>query len=306
MIARNYAMESGDFMVKLYNLILAIALIILPETVFGEDSASIGTKGEGAKADQGIETEHIFGFTEGADIGEQGDKEIENTFTGRFARRGSYAALLNETAFRYGVTDDFRASIGTILGYHGIHGVPGLDDIERYSFSGLETEFRWQPIHRTNEQPFNLTFSFEPQWARIDDISGAGTESYSLPLGVLADVALLPDKLYAGINLFYTPAFSRSGGPWQISQPLEISLALAGALNHDVFIGAEVRHLNGNNAGLFTGHALYVGLTLYFDLPFQSAFKVAWSAQIPDAGARGLDLENYERHQLRVLFVKNF
>lgn len=292
-------------MARLYSLILALTFIIVPGVALAEDSESAGTKGEGAKPDQ-IETEHIFGFTEGADIGDKGDREIENTFTGRLGVHGSYAALLNETAFRYGVTDDFRASLGTILGYHGINNVPGLDNIELFSFSGIETEFRWQPIHRTVTQPFNLTFSFEPQWTRIDDVSGQRTENYSLPLGILADVAFVPNKLYGGFNLFYTPNFSRSVGPWQVAQPLEVSFALSGALDPKVYIGAEIRHLNGINNGLYTGHALYVGPQIYIQLAEDTGFKVAWSAQIPDAGAHGLDLDNYERHQFRVLFVKSF
>ena len=56
-----------------------------------------------------VDTEHIFGFTEGADIGEKGEKELESNTTGLLGKAGSYAVLLNETAFRYGVADGFRA-----------------------------------------------------------------------------------------------------------------------------------------------------------------------------------------------------
>ncbi|HEV1992571.1 MAG TPA: hypothetical protein VGR34_06885 [Candidatus Dormibacteraeota bacterium] len=41
-----------------------------------------------------IDTEHLFGFTIGTDIGEVGEKEIEGQTTGRFGKRdGSYIAL---------------------------------------------------------------------------------------------------------------------------------------------------------------------------------------------------------------------
>src|SRR6202046_4843640 len=40
-----------------------------------------------------IETEHLFGFTIGSDVGDVGDKEIEGSVTGRFAKRtGTYDA----------------------------------------------------------------------------------------------------------------------------------------------------------------------------------------------------------------------
>ena len=40
-----------------------------------------------------IETEHLFGFTIGSDIGDVGEKEFEGSATGRFSKRnGTYDA----------------------------------------------------------------------------------------------------------------------------------------------------------------------------------------------------------------------
>src|ERR1700722_7390433 len=40
-----------------------------------------------------FETEHLFGFTIGSDVGEVGERELEGTVTGRFAKQtGSYNA----------------------------------------------------------------------------------------------------------------------------------------------------------------------------------------------------------------------
>src|SRR5256885_1892887 len=79
----------------------------------------------------GIDTEHIFGFTEGSDIGERGEKEVESSMTGRFGKPGSHVALDNETSFRYGLLDGFRVSIGAMFDYHGIRNVP--DRLKRAS-----------------------------------------------------------------------------------------------------------------------------------------------------------------------------
>lgn len=45
--------------------------------------------------DAAIDTEHIFGFTEGADIDGKGEREFENTTIGRLGRPGSFAAFTN-------------------------------------------------------------------------------------------------------------------------------------------------------------------------------------------------------------------
>src|ERR1700733_5842855 len=40
-----------------------------------------------------IDTEHLFGFTIGSDVGEVGEKEIESSVTGRFGKQtGTYNA----------------------------------------------------------------------------------------------------------------------------------------------------------------------------------------------------------------------
>ncbi len=78
-----------------------------------------GVHAEGAGAGHVSDTEHIFGFTDGSDIGEKGEKEVENTFDARFGKVGSYLATEGETEFLYTVTDNFRASIGASL-------VPGI------------------------------------------------------------------------------------------------------------------------------------------------------------------------------------
>jgi hypothetical protein len=37
-----------------------------------------------------------------------------------------------------------------------------------------------------------------------------------------------------------------------------------------------------------------------------TAIKAAWSIQVPDETNGGVDLVNYERHQVLLLLVKNF
>jgi len=64
------------------------------------------------QADSGIDTEHIFGFTEGSGIGDKGEKELENSTIGSLGRPGNFAVFNGETDYRYNMADRFRASFG--------------------------------------------------------------------------------------------------------------------------------------------------------------------------------------------------
>ena len=181
----------------------------------------------------------------------------------------------------------------------------GLADRHAADFGGLSSEFRWQVFEHASS-PVALTLSFAPQWRRIDAPSGQGTQNYTLPVEILADMALIPNKVFAGVNLTYAPTFTRGNGAWQQAHPLEISAALSAAITEKVFFGGEIRHLAGNQNGFLTGHGLFVGPSLHVKLSETLSFKVVWSAQIPDETSGRLDLVNYERHQVLAQFVMGF
>jgi hypothetical protein len=269
---------------------LLLLTLMIPNLAQAQDTES--------SAQTSVDTEHIFGFTEGADIGEKGEKELENAMTGRFGKLGHYTGLTNETAFFYGVAEGFRASIGALANYHAVTGVPNLADRHGLNFSGVTSEFRWQILER-GSSPFDLTLSFAPRWQRIDDTSGERVQSYVLPFTLLADMALIPDKTFAAFNLTYAPAFTRTDGTWRQESPVEISLAVATAIIDNVFLGAEVRHLTLNQNSFFSEHALFVGPSLFVKLSDPLSVKVAWDAQIPDETTGRIDLANYERQQVR-------
>ena len=253
-----------------------------------------------------LDTEHIFGFTEGADIGEKGEKELENTTIGSLGTMiGSYAFFQNETSFRYGVAEHFRASLGVLTDYYSIRYLPGLDDRTGLGFGGTTSEFRWQVLER-DRSPIDLTLSLAPQWQRIDTASGKNQQSYIVPFTILADMALLPDTMFAASNIIWNPTFTPSRGKLQEESPLELSLASSGLIGERIWLGAEIRHLTRNQAGFFTGHALFIGPSLFVQLSETVTAKLAWSAQIPDETTGRVDPVNYPRNQVLAQIVKNF
>lgn len=253
-----------------------------------------------------VDTEHIFGFAEGADIGEAGERELEITTTGLLGKLGRYAGFQNETALRYGVAEGFRASLGGLTDYHAVSGVPGLIDVHALNVSsGISSEFRWQLLNRSSA-PVDLTVSFEPLWQRIDDVSGRSTQAHIFPVRLLLDVPLASETAFVAFNLAYAPTFVRGAGLWQLQNPIEISLAASAAITRNSFLGLEVRQSALDQHGFFSERAVFLGPSLFVRLSEAMVFKIAGEAQIPVETNGRYDLVNYERFELRGQFALTF
>src|SRR5271154_5168748 len=101
-----------------------------------------------------LETKYIFGFTEGADIGAEGEKSIElEATTASGLRGGTYAALEQEVEYEGVPTQNF----GYELSAHGlgfsVNDIPGMQDAHGANFSGLSAEFRYLLIGRGPGSP---------------------------------------------------------------------------------------------------------------------------------------------------------
>src|SRR5689334_15608881 len=76
---------------------------------------------------QGVDTEHLFGFTTGSDIGEKGEKEFENETTVHSGKgAGAYTAVFEQLEAKYTLTESFRVAAAAVLSYHRIGNVPDL------------------------------------------------------------------------------------------------------------------------------------------------------------------------------------
>ncbi len=255
---------------------------------------------------EALDTEHIFGFTEGAYIGEKGEREIENTAVESFGKARGYSFFENETAYRYVFPDNIRLSFGALLDDYAIQEGPGLAQGTGFGFEGATSEVRWQALTRSERLPLDLTLSFSPQWRRIDEATGAEANSYSGQAAILAVAEAIPDKFFLAFNLICEPAVTGASDGWRNNSSAEVSLAASYAIAPDIFVGVEVRHLNGSEQGLFSSHALYIGPSLFAKLAETVEFKIAWSEQVPDGPNGRLDLDNFARHEALLLLVKTF
>jgi len=254
-----------------------------------------------------VDTEHIFGFTEGADIGEVGDKEFEKETSARFGKRmGLYAASSTLFDFKYVPVPGVLISPGLLLSYHGISGVPGIDDRQQIAFQGLSFEVKYQLLDR-ERAPFGVTLFAQPRWTRIDEASGERVSQFGSEFTLALDKEILSERLFGAVNLIYEPEISRSHetGEQERESTLGASAALAAQLLPGFLIGAEMRYLRAHDGlipGALKGEALFLGPTLYTRLSPDTFMSIAWNAQVAGHAfgeAGRLDLTNFDRNRVR-------
>lgn len=265
------------------------------------------------KAD-GFDTEHLFGFTIGTDVGNVGEREIEGSTTARLAKQtGSYHAVSQTLSAEFVPVENFRTEFGAALAAHDIAGVSGLEDRRQVAFGGFSADLRYRFLDRATAA-FGLAVGAEPHWGRIDDISGERVNQYGVDFVVAMDKEIVTNRVVAAFNLIYQPAVMRSkfAGTWTQESTSGVATAIMLKLPSEIYLGVEGRYLrqyDGLGFDAFAGQAFFLGPTLYMQLSERAWVATAWSAQVAGrsvAQPGSLDLVNFERHQLRFLFGISF
>ena len=263
---------------------------------------------------EGIDTEHLFGFMIGTDVGTVGEREFQSQTTGRFSRSGgSYRAINQELELEFVPVDNFRIEIGSAFAAHDINGIADFEDRSQLAWQGVSLDLRYKFLDR-GTAPFGLTFAVENHVSRIDESTAAVVRNYGTELTLAFDRELVPNFVVAALNLTYQPEWTRFPGTAAAEQESTIgaSLGVMAQLRPGLFVGGEVRYLRkyeGIGLEEFMGEALFVGPTAYFQLSERSRLTATWSLQAWGRSARSssaLDLVDFERHQARLVFGVNF
>lgn len=98
----------------------------------------------GARAEEGFDTEHIFGFMIGTDVGTPGEREFQSQTTARFGKGGTYRALAQEAEIEIVPLPNFRIELGGTATLHAITGVPDIDDRHQFNFQGASLDLRYR------------------------------------------------------------------------------------------------------------------------------------------------------------------
>jgi hypothetical protein len=234
----------------------------------------------------GFETKHIFGFTEGTDVGDAGDKELEFTTTGSIGKRGGggYNAIEQKGVYEAAPSDRFGFEVGPIGLSQQISNVPGLSNLSQTNFSGVTVEPKYIFVKRGIDAPFGLAVSVAPEWERIEPVTGARVNNFAMETKIYLDSELIEKKLYAAANLIYVPETERETGIGFSQYALTgATAALTWRITPTVAIGAETEFYQVYNSLGFVGRigsAAYVGPTLWAQITPRAFVSLAWSAQV--------------------------
>ena len=266
-----------------------------------------GADGTGNSISSGVDTEHLFGFTEGTDIGAAGEREVEVDSTFRSGKHtGSFATAASEIEFKYTAFENFRISAVATPAYYDIVGTAGMKDRRQAAAQSVSFDARFRLIDR-DRAPFGLTLSVEPHWGFADETSGVRIDHFGIEMRLRADHEIVPDRLFGGLNLMFDTDRTRLLAVGGIEQEptLGVGAAIAAKVAPGVWIGGEARYLrsyDGAALNRFSGQGIYLGPTLYARLGERGWLSAAWNFQAwgRATGISGaLDLVNFERHQLK-------
>ncbi len=253
-----------------------------------------------------LETKYLFGFTDGTDIGGEGENEVEaETTAGLGMQGGSYRAIEQEFEFESVPSQYWGYEASAHFLSQQIDGVAGLDNLDQTTFSGLSWKPKFLIIGRGPGNPIGLSISVQPEWGRIDGTSGAHSTSFNMETRLAADTELIPNMLYAATNLIYAPEIARgpADSSWSRSSGFGATAAMAYRVAPKVTLGGEAeyyRAYGGFGFNTLDGSAFYLGPTLHIQFSPKIFLAAAWSAQVAghaQSQPGNLDLSDFTRQR---------
>ncbi len=157
----------------LQRLGVSLAIACAPSLAAADDD-------EPAKARQtanpfyALDTKNLFGFLEGADVGEKGDRSLEFETTGSFGEaQGLYRSIEQEFIFENTLTNSLGLQLGAHVLGQDIRRVPDLPDFVGVNFMGVSAELRYVVMHRTADVPIQVTLTVQPEYNSIAEAGQA-------------------------------------------------------------------------------------------------------------------------------------
>jgi hypothetical protein len=260
----------------------------------------------------------IFGFTDGADAGFKGERSIYYDSVVRFSRHeAGLAGLRNSMGVTYSTSD--RATWwlgGATTALRGVSdqfdAQPRCCDASDSNRAGPLAGWKYRIVPRTGLGT-GVSIQVEPYWERAIRRGNEVQQAFGSDVRLIIDKVLSPERLFGALNIAYQPEGGVSHGRTSWDSDIELSAAIAAKASDHLIVGIEARHLQSYSGYFFSekrGHAFFAGPTFYLPLGDNGYFGAAWSTQVfgravGDAHG-GLDLLNYERHQVRFKFGVTF
>jgi hypothetical protein len=178
-----------------------------PSAAGKQPDLGAGQRGPGDKSkgeDEGPDTEDMFGFTVGTDVIEPGRLEVSGEAVSRLGKRlGRYQADAFRSTVTFAPIEGLSIEPGVIGHHFSIRNVSGLDNRSFTGFGGVSAEIKWRILKRGDPSPFGLTLLAQPRMGLLDESSGERGRSQGLETRLLLDTALIPNTVYASLNVIY-------------------------------------------------------------------------------------------------------
>ena len=252
----------------------------------------------------------IFGFTAPTDIGSPGDHGGSIEVDGNLGKRdGRYQNFTQKYGYERVFAENWSLGVAFFTAWHGVRNVT-VAPINRsmFQFDGASFEIGHRLIERSATNPFAFKIALEPRWARLDD-GGRHSEAFGAELKFITDAVIVPEKLYWAGNLVL--AYDNARNPeikskWQPSSEVKVSQALTIQVAETFLIGAEATYLAAFDGGAFnkfTGHAVFLGPTIYWKIADKVSLNATVAPQIAGRNiatpGQKMDLDNYTRMMTR-------
>ena len=285
---------------------VALAIACAPSIVAAEDDEP-PKPGQPDNPFYVLDTKNLFGFLEGADVGEKGDRSLEFETTGSFGRaQGLYDSIEQEFIFENTLTDSFGLELGAHLLGQDIQRAADLPGFVGVNFMGASAEFRYLVMRRTADVPIQVTLTAQPEYNSIAD-AGRETVDFNTTFRAIADAISSDRRLYGAVNLVYAPDRSRFAGlALQDTAILSASAALSYRLTPPLMFGAEAdydRAYGGLGPRGFRGEAAYFGPTFHYQINEMIDLSAAVLVQAP---AGRLDFDDFPRQLAKLRLEVDF
>lgn len=256
---------------------------------------------------EGIPTD-AFGFTTGSDVAEKGSFGPSLTYNGGFGTRvGSSNGHALTLQGSYGLFPCFEVG-PYVLGNFTNASAGGVSADSGALGAGVEMKYK---LLGRDMHGLGLTLVIDPSFNRADPDGAGRFTTYNTGIRLFADKTLIPNTLYAALNLSQDLTWT-GPSPYQRSSTFTVGGSLSWQVSDGLYLSGEVRHMRAHNElgfGNEAGYATFAGPGIFWQATKQLALSAAYNIQIAGK-AKGepsnLDLTNFSQHLVKVKLGYSF
>jgi hypothetical protein len=263
--------------------------------------------------------ENLWGYVYGTDTLPAGANEIYLWTTSRNQKgKGNYRAWDTQLEFERGFTDRFQASLYLNGRSHQISGGALAEDPERklhrgLEFDGVNVEFKYNVLS-VYKDLFGLALYIEPEYSRIDKISGERRNGFGLESKLILQRNFFDDQLAVAYNLTVEPEWSKFKASGEREKELELqhTAGVSYRFLPHWFGGIEGRYLavypefkKRESDAYFLGPNIhYAAERWWFTFTFLP--QISGNPRITGRNSNGRQLSENERYEYRFKIAFNF